>query len=450
MQSEGSSIMLCLATTAWIGEPMNIIERAKSFVESLRTLADRTPEGWRVCPYCGSRATIRNGSYRRRPWGEGGREQRRMQRHFCHGCGRTYTEEAADLVPLSRYTRAVHRKVIDLHQHLGSSLRKAVEWVRAEIGKQGRYLHWHPLAQEPTAEEQCLLSVRTAERWWAQAGRAAEESIPGQLEGIAISGEMATDGLWARLRNGMKRVGLILADGVSGVVCPPAMAEDEDSAASWKRLFARVEAAGVSLKQINGVVSDGAHGLVSYLQQALPWVHQQRCRWHLWRNLGGRIAQQVKAATTGLDREAAKGMAQQVRDSLCAALHAILDATSYAEAEAALAKLRLMAWGEPLARWLEPLLDAALMYLMPSHPGLLSVSPEWLWRDYRLRLSHGRNHGSELRLERALLIWAIYHNYEPAQRRSEQKRKYRHPGQSPLEVAGASPGRLSYLDALGI
>jgi len=90
------------------------------------------------------------------------------------------------------------------------------------------------------------------------------------------------------------------------------------------------------------------------------------------------------------------------------------------------------------------------MYLMPSHQGLSPVSPEWLWRDYRLRLSHGRNHGSEERLEQGLLIWAIYHNFEPAQRRREQKRKYRHPGQSPLEVAGAPPGSLSYLDALGI
>jgi hypothetical protein len=195
---------------------------------------------------------------------------------------------------------------------------------------------------------------------------------------------------------------------------------------------------------------------LSYLQQAMPWVHQQRCvpqlllGRHLWRNLGGRMAQQVKAAIVGLEGEAAQQVAEQVRDSLGGALHAILDAASYDEAEQALARLRLMDWGEPLARWLEPLLDAALMHLMPCHQGLLRVSPEWLWRDYRLRLSHGRNHGSELRLERASLVWAIYHNFTPAQRRSEQKRKYRHPGQSPLEAAGASPGKLSYLDALGV
>jgi len=426
---------------------MNIIERAKAFYESLCNLGARD---WRRCPYCGSRATMKNGSYQRRPWDDDGRTQRRMQRHLCHACHKTYTEQAPDLVPPRWYTRAVQRKAIDMYQHPGSSIRKTVEWLRAEIGKQGRYLMWHLLARLPLDAECCHLCERTLLRWLAWAGLVAMRSVPGQLEGIASSGEMGADGLWAWLRNKAKRVVLMLADGVTGLVYPPVAVKDEESAASWAALFARVEAAGLSLKRINGLVSDGAHGLLSYLQQALPWVHQQRCKWHLWRSAGGRIAQQVKAAIAGLEGEAAKQVAQQVRDSLGGALHAILDAASYAEAEQALAKLRLREWGEPLARWLEPLLDAALMYLMPCHQGLPPVLPEWLWRDYRLRLSHGRNHGSDLQLEQELLIWAIYHNFEPAQRRTEQKRRYRHPGQSSLEAAGASPGRLSYLDALGI
>ena len=78
------------------------------------------------------------------------------------------------------------------------------------------------------------------------------------------------------------------------------------------------------------------------------------------------------------------------------------------------------------------------------------MTPEWYWRDFRLRLSRGRNHRSDQRLERAALVWAIYHNFEPAQWRSERKRHYRHPGQSALEVAGAPPGQVSYLDALGV
>jgi hypothetical protein len=67
-----------------------------------------------------------------------------------------------------------------------------------------------------------------------------------------------------------------------------------------------------------------------------------------------------------------------------------------------------------------------------------------------MRLSHGRNHGSERRLERAVLLWAVYHNFEPTQGRKEKACHYRHPGRSPLEAAGLWPGKTSYLDALAI
>jgi hypothetical protein len=54
------------------------------------------------------------------------------------------------------------------------------------------------------------------------------------------------------------------------------------------------------------------------------------------------------------------------------------------------------------------------------------------------------------RLERTALVWAIYRNFTPAQERSVRKRKYRHPGQCPLAVAGVPPGEVSYLDALAV
>ena len=95
-------------------------------------------------------------------------------------------------------------------------------------------------------------------------------------------------------------------------------------------------------------------------------------------------------------------------------------------------------------------LEAARYYHCGYNQGLGRASPEWLWRDFRLRSSHGRNHGSDQRLERAALLWAIYHNFEPAQDRSERKRTYRHPGQAPLARAGLPPGDISYLDALAV
>ena len=80
----------------------------------------------------------------------------------------------------------------------------------------------------------------------------------------------------------------------------------------------------------------------------------------------------------------------------------------------------------------------------------MRVSPEWWWRDFRLRLSHGRNHRSTARLERAAHLWALAHNFEPAQWRSERKRTYRRRGRSPLALAGVPPGDVSYLDALAV
>jgi hypothetical protein len=103
-----------------------------------------------------------------------------------------------------------------------------------------------------------------------------------------------------------------------------------------------------------------------------------------------------------------------------------------------------------LAQAVEANLDAAFVHLQEYNRGLGRVAPEWLWRDFRLRLSRGRNHGSDQRLERAGLVWAVYHNFEPAQWRSERKRHYRRPGQSPLAKAGVPPGEVSYLDALGV
>ena len=88
-------------------------------------------------------------------------------------------------------------------------------------------------------------------------------------------------------------------------------------------------------------------------------------------------------------------------------------------------------------------LKAARYYQGGYTQGLGRASPEWRWRDYRLRASHGRNQGAEQRLARAALLWAISHTCEPAQDRSERQRPYRHPGQAPLALAGLPPGEIS-------
>ena len=433
---------------------MNIVERAGQFVQGLKKIMRLRAEGWKQCPRCGSYHTIRHGTYARHPWGIRGRLTIRVQRHKCHQCQHTYAEQTIWLAPRSWYTRAVHRMAIDGWMHGRSSLRRVAEFVRSMIGRQERWWIWHSLLEEELGEKaeekSCYLSASTVQRWLDRAGNVAQASIAGQLRGIRCAGEMGTDGLWARLRGGVKRVGLLLVDYTSGLVHPPVVVEDEAQASHWGQLFQRAQAAGLWLADLNGITSDGSQGLLSYLRTELSGVHQQRCVWHVWRSVSRQVRQQIKMAVQGLDDQAAKERRRQLRRELSGMLHAFFDATSYECAEEALAELAAHICGQALATGLEKLQDALLMHLMQNHTGLTRVGPEWYWRDFRQRLSGGRNHGSQQRLERALLSWAIYRNFTPVQRRSEQKRHYRHPGQSPLEVAGAPPGSLSYLDALGV
>jgi len=97
--------------------------------------------------------------------------------------------------------------------------------------------------------------------------------------------------------------------------------------------------------------------------------------------------------------------------------------------------------GKKLAQNLRKPLNASVVHLLKYNQGLVRVSPEWYWRDLRLRLSHGRNHGSEQRLQWAALLWAIDSHFTPAQWRSERKRRYPRSGLSPLEAAGAKTRR---------
>ena len=241
---------------------------------------------------------------------------------------------------------------------------------------------------------------------------------------------------------------LVLVDSVTGLIYPPVVVKGEEDEAPWKQLFGRAQRAG--LTRLRGVTSDGASGLLGYLAKTLYFVNHQRCVFHIWRNLGGELARKVAEAASDLAGEAAKEARRVARAELTSLVHQVLDAKSEVEAERALAVLRAHRLGGRLALLVAEHLDAALVYLNRYNEGLVRVGPEWLWRDFRLRVSRGRNHGSDERLERAALVWQIYANFTPAQGRKEKKRKYKRPGKTSLELAGVPPGSLSYLDALAV
>lgn len=429
---------------------MNIVERAKSFSQWLWNTAAKGAWDWKRCPHCGSMLTIKWGFYARRPWCLDGRRVIKVQRHRCHTCQKSYAETSAWLKRGSWYAREVHRCAIDHWQHGGTSLRRTAELLRSWMGKQERYLLWCPLARAWDEQAVSHLSASTVHRWLDQAGAKAAESVDGQLSGIVEMTAAGTDGLWAKLRGGEKRVVLLLQDSVTGVLFPPLVAKGEERAQSWQRLFARAQQAGLELEQLRGVTSDGAKGLLSFLRRGVDWAQHQRCVWHLWRNLSHPLAQAATAAGADLAAEAAQRQGADVRKELGKLIHNIIDATSYVQAEKALKQLQQHPHGTQIAQILNLHLDRILVYLLDYYRGVQRVTPEWCWRDFRLRLSHGRNHGSEQRLERAALLWAVYRNFTPAQERSERKRHYRHPGLSPLAVAGFPEQHISYLDALGV
>ena len=424
---------------------MNIIERAQTFVQWLSGLEQRR---FRRCPNCESTLTIKWGHYERHPWFFQGRKTILVQRHRCRECDRTYGEPSSVVSAGSWYSREVHRCAIDHWQHLGTSLRRTAEVLRSWLGRQERWLMWRPL--DEADDERCYLNASTIHRWLKCAGKHAKQDIAGQLEGVASSGQVGTDGLWARLKGKSKKVVLAVVDSVSGLVYPPVVEDGEESVVSWERMFVRAEQAGLRLDELRGVVSDGAKGLIGYVNTGLWWVNHQRCVFHLWRTLSGELAAALKAASVGLADQVAKAVGKQVRKELVVLMREVFNAPSEATARTALVALAAHHNGHKLAQAVQKHLEAALVHRIPFNQGLMRVSPEWRWRDFRLRLSRGRNHRSSERLEQAALVWAIYRNFTPAQWRCERKRKYRHPGLSPLEVAGVKLGRISYLDALGV
>ena len=427
---------------------MNIVARARVFVESLRRLGRRTEWERRQCPTCGSNNVHKHGSYTRRPYTSTGRKEVRVQRYCCQDCGATHSETLPELVIGSWYAREVQRYTIDMYLDLGSSFRRVAEWVRSEVGRQERWHIWHPLSAADGTR--CRLGASTVHRWLHRAGARAESQREGMHAGITSSGQMGTDGLWERLRGGTVCVVLMLRDSVSGLLWPPVVAAGEETAAAWGAMFTAARDAGLQLEALRVLVSDGAQGLASYLRQHLPNVYHQRCIFHFWRNLAREFARQVARAAEGLTGEAAESARAAARNTLGGAVHRIIDASSFGEAEQALNELKEHPFGAGLWKLLNERFDQLLAHLMDGHRQVGRVSPEWCWRDLRLRLSHGRNHGNERCLSRFSLVWSIYRNFTPAQDRKERSRHYRHPGKSALEVAGISLDGCSYLDALQV
>ena len=85
--------------------------------------------------------------------------------------------------------------------------------------------------------------------------------------------------------------------------------------------------------------------------------------------------------------EVAEAIRDQVRAELVALMHGVIDAQSYEQAEAALNEnITNNAQRAAIAQFLNEHLDHILVHLVAYYAGLHRVTPEWYWRDFRLRL----------------------------------------------------------------
>ncbi len=170
-------------------------------------------------------------------------------------------------------------------------------------------------------------------------------------------------------------------------------------------------------------------------------MEPQRCVWHAWRSLSGDLGRAVSQAVQGVSKAAAETVRTTVRAELVKLIRGVIDAQQAEAAETALQQLLAHPQGKALGQHLNALMERLFVYQMDYCRGLQRVSPEWYWRDFRLRLSHGRNHRSEQRLERAALLWAIYHNFEPAQAIGTPT-TLSTSWEECLQVAGVPPGQV--------
>jgi len=387
-----------------VAEPMNSIERARAFLHVVRQAAQRTPWHERQCPSCLGHDTWKHGSYVRHVHTLTGPIVLPMQRYVCRRCRCTFTPPQAIVASRHRYGRDVQRFAIDHWLHVGSSVRRTTELVRSLIGHQERWWQWRPwepAAPPPDAADHCRLGASTLHRWLDRAGQHARTTVAGQLVGVATSGQFGADGLWAKLLGGAKAVVLLLTDSVTGGAYPPVVVVTEDGPGPWRALFRRAAQAGLRLERIRGVTSDGARGLAQYIEERLVWVQHQRCVSHVWRNLATPLAEAATQAARGLRGAAATAVRRATRRALLPLVRAVLDAVDDGAAVTALRALAAHPRGAGVAAMLRNLVADVLVYREGWNRGLRRVGPEWWWRDFRLRLSHGRNHRSTARLERA-------------------------------------------------
>jgi hypothetical protein len=421
---------------------MNILQRAQRFVESWVNPGDP-----RRCPYCRYGLTKKHGTYPRPVRLLGGVKVVRVQRYWCHRCGRSYSPPDRRWARYARYGREVQRKALDMYFHVGGSLRATAEWLRGEVAPgQGRSRHWCPWRRAGRADRPgAHLSHVTVWRWEMAAGqRAAQRAEQGAWAGVSrFSGGVVADGTAVCIRGVWRSAHVILELG-SRVAMQLERLTDEGETYLAGRFRAWLARWGLKWQQVKGLVSDGAGVYYGVLRLVLRQAQQQRCLFHLWRNLLPEL--QAYQASAG----------EQAGMFVRFALKALLAAPNLADAYVSLEDVERTFGHLPA---LQGVLRT-LRHTLPELWGLVEAGfslrertsniAERFFRRFKQRIRRMGNFMSDTGADQFMAVWLVYVNCEPYQLRRERKRHYCYPGQSPLAIGQADLQGCCWLDLLEV
>lgn len=391
--------------------------------------------------------TKRNGTYRRTVRLLGGAQQVVVPRYWCHACRKSYSAQDRRWAPRMRYGREVERKALDMYFHMQVSLRRVAEWLRGEVAPgTGRSRHWCPWAEVGDERQPgARLSHVSIWRWGREAGQRARQRRQERAWAgvIPFCGGVVADATAICIRGKWQSVHTII-DAASRVSMQLERVVEEGEMYLAGRFRAWLAAWGIPWQQVRLLVTDGARVYSGVLSQVLRRARQQRCLFHLWRNL----LPDIQAYTARMGKAAGLW----VRFTL----KALFAASSLEEARLCLEDVeRTFAAMPDLAGVLRtvrhalPELWGALEVKLPLSERTSNVA-ERSFRGLKQRTGRMGNFMSEEGADNFLEAWSVYSNFEPYQVRRERKRRYRYPGQSPLAIAQADVAGYCWLDALEI
>jgi hypothetical protein len=381
-----------------------------------------------------------------RDLGGRGAHREQHQNWWCHLCQRTYYVADPRREKYARYTRQVQRKSLDMYFHLGASLRGVTAFLRSEINDTERGRIWNPLSRlQPAPAQPVKLHHTTIWRWEQKVGQTALHDLKvGRWRGVVrFSGALVADATGLAVRGSNVSIHWI-GDAVTGLGLRLQRLSQEGNLSIQGQFRAVLQTWHLSPNQVRVLLSDGAQVYQFTLHHLLRHTQQQRCLFHLWRNILPTIHRYRDQA------------GQPLATELIVALHKVWQADNIEHAHRVLTKIRYK-WRDfqllhPILSLIARTLPEAMTHTSRpiANMGCTSNVAERFYRRYKQRIRRMGCFMSAQGCDRFNAAWQVYINLERSQHRKERKKKYRYPDRSPIEVAQGDCLDLTWLDMVGL